>query len=104
MFFSSKFLIHDMNKEAHKISFLLFTQLYIIRVSLGKSAVTCVYAFLPKKPKKTQETYEELFMVFQDRSSELGSSDDSTTPRTFLSSYPVHLEKDAGFWIGTALL
>ena len=26
---------------------LLFTQLYVIRVPLGESAVTCVYAFLP---------------------------------------------------------
>ena len=36
------------------VAALLFTQLYVIRVPLGESAVTCVYAFLPNKH---QETY-----------------------------------------------
>ena len=55
---------------------LLFTQLYMIRVPLGESAVTSVYAFLPNKH---QETYEELFTAIQDRCSELGFNVDPTT-------------------------
>ena len=55
---------------------LLFTQLYVIRVPLGESAVTCVYAFLPNKH---QETYEELFSAIQDRCTELGFNVDPTT-------------------------
>lgn len=55
---------------------LLFSQLYIIRVPLGESAVTCVYAFLPDKQ---QETYAELFTAIQDQCSELGFNVDPTT-------------------------
>ncbi|XP_041369007.1 uncharacterized protein LOC121383200 [Gigantopelta aegis] len=55
---------------------LLFTQLYVIRVPLGESAVTCVYAFLPNKH---QSTYEELFISIQDRCSELGFQADPVT-------------------------
>ena len=55
---------------------LLFTQLYVIRVPLGESAVTCVYAFLPNKH---QSTYEELFTAIQDRCTELGFQADPTT-------------------------
>lgn len=36
----------------------LFKQIYIIRVPLVTSAISCVYAFLQKK---TEDTYEELF-------------------------------------------
>ena len=39
---------------------MLFSQLYIIRAPLGKTAVTCVYAFLPNKQ---QETYV-LFRIY----------------------------------------
>ena len=55
---------------------LLFTHLYVIRVSLGESTVTSVYAFLPNKH---QETYEELFTAIQDRCSEFGFNVDPTT-------------------------
>ena len=55
---------------------LLFTQLYVIRVPLGESAVTRVYAFLPNKH---QSTYEELFTAIQDRCTELGFQADPTT-------------------------
>ena len=48
---------------------LLFNQLYIIRASLGNTAVTCVYAFLPNKH---QETYVELFTAVQDKCKEFG--------------------------------
>ena len=37
---------------------LLFKQLYIIRASLGNSAVTCIYAFMTGK---SQILYQELF-------------------------------------------
>ena len=55
---------------------LLFTQLYVIRVPLGESAVTYRYAFLPNK---YQSTYEELFTAIQDRSTELSFQADPTT-------------------------
>ena len=37
-----------------------FKQMFIIRVPLGKRAVTCVYSFLPKK---SQIVYEEFFQA-----------------------------------------
>jgi len=55
---------------------LLFTQMYVIRVPFGESAVTCIYAFLPNKH---QSTYEELFTAIQDRCSELGFQADPNT-------------------------
>jgi len=55
---------------------LLFTQLYVIRVPLGESAATCVYAFLSNKH---QSTYEELFTSILDRCSELGFQPDPMT-------------------------
>ena len=44
-----------------------FKQLYIIRVPLGETAVTVVYAFLQNK---TQSVYEELFRAIIDKCSE----------------------------------
>ena len=55
---------------------LLFTQLYIIRVPLGDSAVTCVYSFLQNK---NQATYEELFTAIQDKCHSLGFDVDPVT-------------------------
>jgi len=55
---------------------LLFTQLYVIRVPVAESAVTCIYAFLPNKH---QETYEELFTAIQDRCNQLGFNVNPTT-------------------------
>ena len=55
---------------------LLFTQLYIIRVPLGDSAVTCAYAFLHNKK---QATYEELFTTIQDKCHSLGFNVDPVT-------------------------
>ena len=49
---------------------LLFTQLYVIRVPVAESAVTCIYVFLPNKH---QETYEELFTAIQDRCTQLST-------------------------------
>jgi len=48
---------------------LLLTKLYMIRVPLGESAVTCIYAFLPNKH---QDIYEELFTPIPDRCTQLG--------------------------------
>ena len=74
----------------HKISFLLFTQLHTICVSLSKSPVTCVYASLRNK---NQEIYNEPFIAIQDRCNKVVFNVDSTTPWMFLFSYSVHLEK-----------
>ena len=41
----------------------IFSQLYVIRIPLGKSAVTAIYAFLPNK---AQRTYKEMFQVITD--------------------------------------
>ena len=41
----------------------IFSQLYVIRIQLGQSAVTANYAFLPNK---AQKTYEEMFQVISD--------------------------------------
>ena len=46
-----------------------FAQLYVIRVKLGETAVSAVYAFLQRK---NQETYEELFQAVLDRCQDLG--------------------------------
>ena len=54
----------------------IFQQLYVIRVPLGESAVSCVYAFLSSK---TQATYEELLTAVLDRCCDLGFQPDPTT-------------------------
>ena len=48
---------------------------YVIRIPVGESAVTCIYAFLPNKH---QETYEELLIEIQDRYTQLGFNVDPT--------------------------
>ena len=62
---------------------LLFTQLYMIHVQLGKSAVNFGYAFLPKK---YQSTHEELFTAIQDRCTELDFQADIPQPSLLTSS------------------
>lgn len=54
----------------------LFKQLYVLRVPLGESAVSCVYAFLPGK---SQAVYEELFQAIVDRCENLGFDLDPNT-------------------------
>ena len=41
----------------------IHSQLYLIRIQLGQSAVTASYAFLPNK---AQRTYEEMFQAIYD--------------------------------------
>lgn len=57
----------------------LFQQLYIIRVPLGLSAVTCVYAFLSAK---SQSAYEELLRAILDKCDYLGFNPDPTNVMT----------------------
>jgi len=51
----------------------IFSQLYVIRVSLGDSAVTCVYALLGGK---TTATYEEMLRGVSAKCDSLGCSAD----------------------------
>jgi len=60
-----QFLIHDSGVDFCE---RMLTELNVIRVPLGQSAVTCVYAFLSNKH---QSTSEELFTAIQDRCTEL---------------------------------
>ena len=41
----------------------IFSQMYVIRISLGQGTVTAIYAFLPNK---AQRTYKEMFQVITD--------------------------------------
>lgn len=54
----------------------LFQQLYIIRVPIGQSAVTCVYAFMTDK---SQSMYEQMLRAIVDKCDELGFNPDPTT-------------------------
>ena len=47
----------------------IFQQLYIIRVPLGETAVSCVYAFLSGK---SQNVYEEMLQSIVDGCERLG--------------------------------
>ena len=38
----------------------IFSQMYVIRISLGQGTVTAIYAFLPNKD---QRKYEEMFLA-----------------------------------------
>jgi len=62
---------------------LLFTQLYVIRIPLGESAVTYGYSSLPSKYRST---YEELFTAIQDRCTELDFQADIPQPSLLTSS------------------
>ena len=55
---------------------ILFKQLYVIRVPLGESAVSCVYGFLSGK---SQSTYEEFLQAVLDGCCDLGYQPDPTT-------------------------
>ena len=57
----------------------IFQQLYIIRVLLGLSAVTCVYAFLSTK---SQSAYEKLLRAILDKCNHLGFNPDTTNVMT----------------------
>ena len=54
----------------------LFRQLYVIRASLGESAITCIYAFMALK---TEESYIELIQIINDKCAALGTALDPTT-------------------------
>ena len=54
----------------------LFKQLYVIRVPLGESAVSCVYGFLSGK---SQSTYEQFLQAVLDGCCDLGYQPDPTT-------------------------
>ena len=60
---------------------LLFHQLYVIRVPVGNSAVSCVYSLLPDKH---QATYEELFTAVTAKCTQLGFQPD---PVTIITDY-----------------
>ena len=53
-----------------------FLQLYVIRVPIGTTAVSSVYALLQHK---TQETYEELLRAVIERCHHIGQYPDPTT-------------------------
>ena len=53
----------------------IFQQLYIIRVPLGETAVSCVYAFLSGK---SQNVYEEMLQSIVDGCERLGFTPDPT--------------------------
>jgi hypothetical protein len=53
----------------------IFEQLYIIRVPLSLSCVTCAYALLPNK---AQATYEEMLTAIANKCDELGHTIDPT--------------------------
>lgn len=54
----------------------LFTQMYVIRVPLGQSAVTCIYAFLTGK---SQALYEELLNAICNKCEQYGFNPDPAT-------------------------
>ena len=60
---------------------LLFHQLYVIRVPVENSAVSCVYSLLPDKH---QATYEELFTAVTAKCTQLGFQPD---PVTIITDY-----------------
>ena len=53
----------------------VFLQLYVIRVPLGECAVSCIYAFLPRK---TQEVYEEMLQAVARKCEQMCFSADSS--------------------------